>query len=234
MDNDNLRILNSSEIKDTRRDIKGEEFIEILKKVEKIILHQKRHGIEEGIKGFIFHGDVGLGKTMLAKVLAHDLGCRLIFIDGSDIARPKYGESESQISAIFERADDYNQALILIDDCESVFPSRDWMKGESWHVAQNNVFFHELDNLDTSKNIVILTTNRYDLLDKAVKDRLRNIEFPKPNEKALKEIAEIKMDKLKVRNRDEVFDEIDEGNFETVRDLEKFITEKYIDELSKE
>ncbi len=52
------------------------------------------------------------------------------------------------------------------------------MKAESWHIAQNNVFFHELDGIDTSKMVVILTTNRYDLLDKAIKDRLYSVEFP--------------------------------------------------------
>ncbi|MFW6173803.1 MAG: AAA family ATPase [Elusimicrobiota bacterium] len=236
MEKDNLRILSPSEVNKTKRDVKGEEYLEILKKVEKIVLHQKSFIIEEGIKGFIFYGDVGLGKTMLSKVLAYDLGWRLIFVDGSDIARPEYGESESQISKIFSKAksNSIQPAVILIDDCESVFPTRDWMKGESWHVAQNNVFFHELDNLDTSKNTVILTTNRYDLVDKAVKDRLQNIEFPKPDKKALKEIAEIKMDKLKMKNGDKVFDEIEKGNFESVRDLEKFITEKYIEEVSKE
>ncbi len=233
-DNEELRILSPSEIRVTKRDLKGDEYITILRNIEKIILHQKSHGIQEGIKGFIFYGDVGLGKTMTAKVLAHDLGSRLIFVDGSDIARPRYGEAESQISSVFKKAKEFRHALILIDDCESVFPTRDWMKGESWHVAQNNVFFHELDSIDTSKNIVILTTNRYDLVDKAVKDRLMNIEFPKPSKEALKAIAEVKTKKLKMQDINHINEVIENGEFETIRELEKFITQEYIDELSKE
>jgi AAA+ superfamily predicted ATPase len=111
-----------------------------------------------------------------------------------------------------------------------VFPTRDWAKAESWHIAQNNVFFHELDNVDTSKTLVILTTNRYDLLDKAVKDRLYSIEFPLPSREALKEIAEYKCAQLKIKP-DAVFTEIEKGSFKTVRELETFIMEYYIKEV---
>jgi len=228
-----FRIYEPSDIRTTKRDIKGKEYHGILKRVEKIIFHQKDFQITSGIKGFIFYGDVGLGKTALAKALAHDMGSTLIFVDGSDIARPLYGEAENQISNVFKKAKEFRHAIVLIDDCESVFPSRDWMKGESWHIAQNNVFFHELDNLDTSQTIVILTTNRYDLIDKAVKDRLQNIEFPRPSKEALYEIAEAKLKKLRMKSMDSVKEAIENGEFGSVRSLEKYIMEKYIDEIIK-
>lgn len=228
-----FRVLSPEDIGITKRDLKGDEYLEILRSVKKIIFHQKRHSIKEGIKGFIFYGDVGLGKTTIAKAIAYELGSRLIFVDGSDIARPKYGEAENQISRVFQEATKYRHTIILIDDCESVFPARDWAGGESWHVAQNNVFFHELDNIDTSKISVVLTTNRYDLLDKAVKDRLQEIEFPKPGEEALTAIAKQKMDKLKMDGADKVFREIEDGRFETIREMENYVMEKYIQELAK-
>jgi len=228
-----FRVYSAPEIKPTKRDIKGQEYQKILQFVEKIVFFQKDHQISNGIKGFIFYGDVGVGKTSLAKALAHDMGSTLFFIDGSDIARPLYGEAESQISKVFKKANDYRHAIILIDDCESVFPSRDWMKGESWHIAQNNVFFHELDNMDTAKMTVILTTNRYDLLDKAVKDRLENIEFPRPNKEAKQEIARGILRRLKMDEDENVYKAIEEGQFESIRAIEKFIMRKYIDEIVK-
>ncbi len=229
-----FRIYKPADIKITKRDIKGMEYHEILKRVEKIIFHQKDFQIVAGIKGFIFHGDVGLGKTALAKALAHDMGSTLLFVDGSDIARPLYGEAENQISMVFKKAKEFRHAIVLIDDCESVFPSRDWIKGESWHIAQNNVFFHELDNLDTSQTIVILTTNRYDLLDKAVKDRLQGIEFPKPSKEALYEIAEDKLKRLKIESMNGMKEAIEKGVFNSVRSLENYIMERYIDTIIKE
>lgn len=229
---DDFRVLEPEEIQFTKRDIQGEEYLKIFRDVEKIIFHQKSHHIAEGIKGFVFHGDVGVGKTSLAKAMAHDLGSTLIFIDGSDIARPLYGEAENQIARVFKEAETFRHAMVLIDDCESVFPKRDWLKGESWHVAQNNVFFHVLDAINSAKTVVILTTNRYDLLDKAVIDRLENIEFPRPSKKALHEIAQIKVKKLRMDSVDGLEEAIDSGEFQSVRSLEKFITRRYIDSIT--
>jgi len=212
-----------------RRHIKGEPYRKILEKVRRIVLHQKINHSKKGIKGFLFYGDVGIGKTITAKAIAYELGVPLIFIDGSDIARKFYGESESQIGQIFSEANRQRYTVILIDDAESVFPTRDWAKSEAWHFAQNNTFFHKLDNIDSSKTVVILTTNRYDLIDDAIKDRLYNIEFPLPTKEVLKEIAEYKCQQLNMKP-ESVYEEIDNG-IRTVRELEKVITERYIEEV---
>ena len=229
---ESFRIFSPSEIEIHDWDIKGEEYRRIMRKVEKIIRYQKKYAIKKGIKGFIFYGDVGLGKTTVAKAIANRLSSYLFFVDGKDIARPLYGEAEDQIGKIFRSANIGKHTLILIDDCESVFPARDWAKGASWHVAQNNVFFHELDGLDTSKIAVILTTNRYDLLDKAIKDRLMSIEFPKPTKETLKEIAVEKQKELKLKDIDPVMLEIKDGKYETIRSLEKRIMELYVRQIA--
>jgi SpoVK/Ycf46/Vps4 family AAA+-type ATPase len=225
-----FRVIKPEENKVNKRLIRGKEYLDILDKVVTIAHHQQLYAVSEGIKGFIFHGDVGIGKTMCAKAVASTLGAPLIFIDGADIARPLYGQSEMQISKVFEAAKKYRYAVIVIDDCESVFPTRDWTKAESWHIAQNNVFFHELDNVDTSAVLAILTTNRYDLLDKAIKDRLYSIQFPLPSVEVLKEIATFRCAQLKMAP-DSVFRQIERGSFKTVRELEKFIMEQYIGEV---
>lgn len=223
-------IIQAKENTFSKRNIKGELYLEILDRARRIAFYQRRNNIKEGIRGFIFHGEVGTGKTTVAKVLARELGVPLIFVDGSDIARPLYGQSENRVVATFDEGKKYRYSVIVVDDCESVFPTRDWAKSETWHIAQNNVFFHCLDNIDTSKVIVILTTNRYDLLDKAIKDRLYNIEFPLPNKETLMEIAEHKCNQLRM-NATKVVTSVKEGKFKTVRDLEKFITEQYIEEI---
>jgi SpoVK/Ycf46/Vps4 family AAA+-type ATPase len=221
-------VIKPEESKFSRRQIKGNEYISILEKCVRIAYHQQKNGISNGIRGFIFHGDVGIGKTSCARAVAKELGAPLIFIDGSDIARPLYGQSETQVTSIFEEGRKYRYAVILIDDCESVFPTRDWVKAESWHIAQNNIFFHELDDVDASKTLVILTTNRYDLLDKAVKDRLYSIEFPLPSVDTMKKIADFKCSQL---NMDSSFlmERIEKVEFKTIRELERCIMEQYVE-----
>jgi len=237
MDENKFKIIKPQDNITSKRQLKGQEYVDIMEKVKTIALYQKNYTTTTqrqesttfGIKGFLFHGDVGIGKTTIAKIIASEMGVPLLFIDGSDIARKFYGDSEGQVSKIFNEAKKYNYIVVLIDDAESVFPTRDWAKSESWHFAQNNVFFHQLDNIDTSKIIIILTTNRYDLIDKAVKDRLYGIEFPLPSKDILKEIAKYKCNQLGVEV-EKVYEAITNG-MKTVRELEKVITELYIEEV---
>jgi len=230
---ESFKIYPSDELKQNRNEIIGNEYQKILEDVRKIIRFQQKYHINDGIPGFLFHGEVGLGKTLVGKVVAKELNSNLIFIDGADIARSLYGQSEQQISVLFQKAAQFRHAIILIDDCESIFPTRDWIKGESWHLAQNNVFFHRLDDLDTSKVSVILTTNRYDLIDKAIKDRLHNIEFPEPSTNTLIEIAKRKSLKLKL-DFDNIKSKIEFNNIKSIRTLEKIVLTIYIDYIFRE
>ncbi len=227
-----FKIFAPNEINKGRNDVIGEEYQKILEDVRKIIRFQQKYHIEDGIPGFLFHGDVGLGKTLIGKIIAKELNSHMIFIDGTDIARSLYGQSEQQISILFQKAGQFRHSIILIDDCESIFPKRDWIKGESWHLAQNNVFFHRLDELDTSKISVILTTNRYDLIDKAIKDRLHNIEFPLPSKETLIEIAKKMCLKLNLEF-DDIRSKIEFENIKSMRTLEKTVLSLYIDKILK-
>jgi len=227
---ESFKIFSPEEIKFGKDEIIGNEYRKILEDVRKIIRFQQKYHINDGIPGFLFYGDVGLGKTLIAKVIAKEISSYLIFIDGADIARSLYGQSEKQISILFENALKFRHSIILIDDCESIFPKRDWIKGESWHLAQNNVFFHRIDELDTSRNSVILTTNRYDLIDKAIKDRLHNIEFPLPSKNTLIKIAEKKCLKLNL-DFDNIKSKIDFETIKSMRTLEKNVLIIYIEKI---
>jgi len=221
----------SDEARDAYLRLRGKWHKKTLEFVKAIAKHQFDKPIRQGIRGFIFHGEVGTGKTMLGKALARALQVPLFFVDGRDIARGLYGQSEQQIGAIFREAGKQH-SIILIDDAESVFPDRDWIKGQSWHVAQNNVFFHALDALDTSKYVVILTTNKYDLLDKALKSRLYPIEFPEPDQELLLEIAKLRCEELLIEQGDEqhILEEIraKPEKFKDIRSIEKFVIEQYV------
>ncbi len=223
----------SRDIKERISDCRGEYFLSIYSKVKNVVTHQLGNSKLEGIRGFVFHGEAGNGKTLMARVLAKELSLPLFFVDGSFIARELYGQSERQIVRVFSLAQRKN-SLILIDDAESVFPDRDWMKGESWHVAQNNILFHQIDSLDTSKTCLIMTTNKYQLLDTALKDRLYQIPFPELDIHTAVEIAKMKCAERGV-DPVAVIDRIksNEGNFRSGRAIDKLVVEEYINQVGK-
>jgi SpoVK/Ycf46/Vps4 family AAA+-type ATPase len=222
------------DIKEGLSDCRGEYFLSTYTRVKNVITHQLGNSKLEGIKGFVFHGEAGNGKTLMARVLAKELSVPLFFVDGSVIARELYGQSERQIVKVFALAQK-KSSLILIDDAESVFPDRDWMKGESWHVAQNNILFHQIDYLDTSKSCLIMTTNKYQLLDSALKDRLYPISFPQLDRETAVAIAKLKCE-IKGVDPAPVIKKIDSDQdmFRSGRAIEKLIVEAYITQFGRQ
>jgi len=232
---ESFKIIEPREIDFNAEDFIGDYINTIHRKTKNVISHQLFKNIKNSpIKGFLFYGDVGLGKTALAKAIAKELGISLIFIDGSDIARGRYGDSEQQIKNIFRKANEHEKVIILFDDIDCFLMSRDASISKEWHYAINATFFHEIDNMDTSKIFVILTTNRFDLVDKAIIDRFYPIEFPIPDEKTFFEIAKSKCERFDYGQKltDKILRRVQVSKIKSVRQIEKIIIEEYISSLS--
>jgi len=237
-----LKVVNAIEISedyDVGRFV-GEKYRHVFNLVFKTFYYQFREGIRRGIRGFLFYGEPGTGKTSLAYAVARELGKRfrdvyLISVDASDIARPLYGESEMRIVEIFEEAKRLmGYTVMLFDDVESIFMSRGRRGIESWHIAQDNVFFHMLDELDTSKVGVIATTNWFKLVDKALVDRLYPVEFKPLDLETALAIAEKRCRELGVR-----FEKVKEEILSTnpppksAREVERMVLRHYIQMLER-
>ena len=96
-------------------------------------------------------------------------------------------------------------------------------------MAQNNILFHQIDSLDTSKTCLIMTTNKNQLLDSALKDRLYPISFPQLDVETAVGIAKMKCEEKGV-DSNQVIKRInsDPDNFRSGRAIEKLIVEEYI------
>ena len=79
--------------------------------------------------------------------------------------------------------------MILFDDVESIFMARGSQHAKEWHFSQDSVFFHAIDELDTSRSVVVLTTNRPDLVDDAIRDRFLTYHVDYPDADTLSQIA---------------------------------------------
>ena len=154
-------------------------------------------------KGFIFEGPPGSGKTeavidagrRLAVSLGnqHSIEMRLFHVNSSNINTKGFGDSEQRLKQVFADAkcnENKNvKTIILFDDIDSLLTRRDDPEAKEWTRSLNGVFFHELDNLITTKVMVIATTNLPDNIDDAVHSRLARRKAPPPTFDEMKQVA---------------------------------------------
>lgn len=142
-------------------------------------------------KGILLHGPPGTGKTLLAKAVASETDSYFTIINGPEIVSGVYGKSEENLRNIFEEAGKQENAIIFIDEIDSIAPKREHIHGETEKriVAQ---LLTLMDGLKTRGNVVVIgATNIPDSIDPALRrpGRFdREIEINIPSKEARKEI----------------------------------------------
>src|SRR5208337_2796300 len=71
----------------------------------------------------LFHGPSGTGKTLAAEVLAHHLGLDLWRVDLSQMVSKYIGETEKNLRAIFDDAENTG-SILLFDEADALFGRR--------------------------------------------------------------------------------------------------------------
>ena len=129
----------------------------------------------------LFQGSPGTGKTMVAGVIARDLGLDLYRVDVSRITSKWIGETEKNLGSLFDAAED-GQVMLLFDEADSLFAKRTEVKTSVDRYANMEVNYL-LQRLDSFEGIAILTTNFGNAIDPAFKRRLTyRVTFPFPDE----------------------------------------------------
>ena len=129
----------------------------------------------------LFSGSPGTGKTMVAGVIARDLGLDLYRVDVSRITSKWIGETEKNLGSLFDAAED-GQVMLLFDEADSLFAKRTEVKTSVDRYANMEVNYL-LQRLDSFEGIAILTTNFGNSIDPAFKRRLTyRVTFPFPDE----------------------------------------------------
>lgn len=159
-------------------------------------------------KGFLLHGPPGCGKTLIGKATAYNLTERLktetgeeiegtfLHIKGPEILNMWLGESERKVREIFstarEKRDEGKLAFVFIDEAESILGTRRAMRSHSISNTLVPMFCAEMDGIEPLQEVVIiLATNRPDLIDPAIlrPGRIdRKIKVTRPNKDAAKDI----------------------------------------------
>lgn len=129
----------------------------------------RRIGIRPA-KGFLLFGPPGTGKTLLAKAVAREAEANFVAAKSSDLLSKWYGESEQQVSRLFQRARQVAPTVIFIDEIDSLAPARGGGLGEPAVTERVvNTILAEMDGLEELQGVVVMAaTNRPNLLDPAL------------------------------------------------------------------
>lgn len=155
----------------------------------------RRLGIRPA-RGFLLFGPPGTGKTLLAKAVAREAKANFVATKSSDLLSKWYGESEQQISKLFERARQVAPTVIFIDEIDSLAPMRGSGLGDSTVTERVvNTLLAEMDGLESAEGVIVIgATNRPTLLDSALLRPGRFDELvylPVPDEEARLHILKI-------------------------------------------
>ncbi len=138
-------------------------------------------------KGVLLYGPPGTGKTLLARAVAAESRVHFIHLNGPEIMRKFYGESEAKLREVFEEAARHAPAILFIDEIDAVAPKRTEVAGE----VEKRVVAQLLSLMDgfvaRGQVIVIGATNIPEVLDPALRrpGRFdREIEIGVPNTQA--------------------------------------------------
>jgi len=135
----------------------------------------------------LFQGQPGTGKTLVAGVIARELGLDLYQVDLSKVMSKWIGETERNLATIFDAAED-GQVILLFDEADSLFAKRTEVRSSNDRYANLEVNYL-LQRLDSFDGIAILTTNSGGSIDPAFKRRLSfQLSFPFPDEETRAEL----------------------------------------------
>ena len=127
----------------------------------------------------LFAGPSGTGKTMAAGVIAAELGLDLFAIDLSTVVSKYIGETEKNLSRVFDAASD-TDAVLLFDEADALFGKRSEVRDAHDRYANIEIAYL-LQRMEQYDGLAVLATNLRHHLDDAFTRRLDVIvDFPFP------------------------------------------------------
>lgn len=137
-------------------------------------------GKGQGVSALL-SGPPGTGKTMVAGLVANELGLDLYQVDLSRIVSKWIGETEKQLANLFDAAET-GHAILLFDEADSLFGRRTEVRSSNDRHANLEVNYL-LQRLEAFSGICMLTTNHETAIDDAFRRRLSiHVRFPMPDD----------------------------------------------------
>jgi len=108
---------------------------------------------------------------MLAKAVANECAANFISVKGPELLSMWFGESESNIRDIFDKARAAAPCVVFLDELDSIAKSRGGSVGDAGGASDRvvNQLLTEMDGMTAKKNVFVIgATNRPEQLDNAL------------------------------------------------------------------
>ncbi|MDO7854099.1 ATP-binding protein [Hymenobacter convexus] len=129
----------------------------------------------------LFYGPPGTGKTVTAALLGKSTGRDVYRVDLSMIVSKYIGETEKNLAAVFDQAEDKDW-ILFFDEADALFGKRVETASANDRFANQEVAYL-LQRIEDHRGVIILASNLKDNIDKAFLRRFQTVVyFPVPGE----------------------------------------------------
>ena len=137
-----------------------------------------RKNLKRGYRA-LFYGPPGTGKTLTATLIGAKVGMDVYRVDLSQVISKYIGETEKNLSNIFDQAEHRNW-ILFFDEADSLFGARTQTNNSNDRAANQEISYL-LQRVEDFPGIVILASNLKSNIDEAFSRRFQNsIYFPLP------------------------------------------------------
>jgi ATPase family associated with various cellular activities (AAA) len=135
---------------------------------------QMEHKIKPGFRA-LFYGPPGTGKTMAATLLGKQTGHEVFRIDLSSLVSKYIGETEKNLSMLFERAEN-KKWILFFDEADALFGKRTNVRDAHDRFANQEVSYL-LQRIEDFNGLSILASNFKSNMDDAFTRRFQSIVY---------------------------------------------------------
>ena len=163
-----------------------------------------RKNLKNGYRVF-FYGPPGTGKTLTATLIGKKMGMDVYRVDLSQVISKYIGETEKNLSNIFDQAECHNW-ILFFDEADSLFGARTQANNSNDRAANQEISYL-LQRVEDFPGIVILASNLKSNIDEAFSRRFQStVYFPMPEPEERLTLWKNIFEKTDVDNREENFE----------------------------